>query len=312
MGFSPRGMHFCATHPEIRLFYILSPRPKFSGGRLSKADTIALPWGILMTRHKPFLTIAAICLAGVAAAVMLSASANHSAAQATTESNSALVPAERLELDNYDWYARHKAILALQQQLNPQIVLIGDSITHFWGGEPKGPLVNGPKAWQQAFAGIPVLNMGFGWDRTQNVLWRLNHGEFDGLHPKFVVLNIGTNNLVGTEHARSNTPEEIAAGILAIHHAIRAKSPTSRILVMGVFPRDPEPNNAFRAPILKVNQLVGQALASEPNTTFLDIGPKFLDPDGTLPKTMMKDGTHPTDAGYAIWAQALIDAGIRN
>ena len=226
------------------------------------------------------------------------------------EVNTAIVPVPRLEVDSYDWYERHRQVLEQQAAIDPQVVLIGDSITHFWGGEPKGNHVNGPNAWKEAFEGIRVLNMGFGWDRTQNVLWRLEQGEFSGLHPKTVVINIGTNNLTGTEHARSNAPEEIVEGVLAIHHRVRVRSPESRIVVMGVFPRGFGSGNAFRAPILKLNQLLAAALAGESNTTFLDIGAQFLDADGSLPTRLMNDGTHPTDEGYAIWARALVAAGV--
>ncbi|MGJ5817995.1 GDSL-type esterase/lipase family protein [Paludibaculum fermentans] len=224
--------------------------------------------------------------------------------------NTALIPVPRLERDSYDWDQRHRDVLAAKSQIEPEIVLVGDSITHFWGGLPKANHVNGPNAWAAAFGGTPVLNLGFGWDRTQNVLWRLQHGEFDGLHPKTVILNIGTNNLTGTVNARANTPEEVVQGILAIHEKVRASSPGSRLVVMGIFPRGFSPSARLRAPIARVNQLLAAALAGKPDTTFLDIGARFLQPDGTLPKRLMNDGTHPTEEGYAIWVQALAEAGV--
>ena len=228
-----------------------------------------------------------------------------------TEVNTAVVPVPRLETDSYDWYERHKDVLSAKARVNPRVVLIGDSITHFWGGPPEGVhRANGPQSWEQAFGGIPVLNLGFGWDRTQNVLWRLSHGEFDGLHPRTVIVNIGTNNLTGTENARANTPAEVVQGILAIHAMVRAKSPDSRIIVMGVFPRGYSPSSPLRTPILEVNRLLARALATTPATTFLDIGAQFLEPDGTLPQKLMSDGTHPTDEGYKLWAKALIGAGV--
>ncbi len=99
-----------------------------------------------------------------------------------TQNNSAIEPKPKIENDFYDWHKRHDAVLKTQKELQPEIVLIGDSITHMWGGEPKSNQVRG------AFGKTPVLNMGFGWDRTQNVLWRLENGEFQGLAPKWVVL----------------------------------------------------------------------------------------------------------------------------
>ncbi len=224
--------------------------------------------------------------------------------------NTAVIPVPRLERDSYDWDQRHRDVMAIKAQMKPEIVLIGDSITHFWGGLPKANRVNGPKSWAAAFGGMEVLNLGFGWDRTQNVLWRLQHGEFDGLHPKTVIINIGTNNLTGTINARANTPEEVVEGILAIHGKVRAASPESRIVVMGIFPRGFPVASRQRVPIARVNQLLAAALAGKAGTTFLDIGARFLAPDATLPKRLMSDGTHPTDEGYAIWVQALTEAGV--
>lgn len=228
-----------------------------------------------------------------------------------TEINTALIPVERLELDSYDWYARHHAELEVQKALKPQVVLIGDSITHFWGGEPTGNPANGPSAWQHAFGSLTALNMGFGWDRTQNVLWRLRQGEFDGLSPRWVVLLIGTNNLTGTRNARANTPDEVVEGIAAICREIRQRSPGSRILLMAILPRGAQPSHPWRAPIARTNQLLAQCFANDASVTYLDIGPRLLSTDGTLPADMMPDGTHPSDAGYQIWADALIQAGVK-
>jgi lysophospholipase L1-like esterase len=224
--------------------------------------------------------------------------------------NTAVIPVPRLEMDFYDWYERHQQVLAAKANLDPQIVLIGDSITHMWGGTPKSNRVNGQVAWDQMFGSTQTLNLGFGWDRTQNVLWRLAQGEFEGLHPKTVVLNIGTNNLTGTSNARANTPPEVVQGILAIHEQVRTQSPQSRIIVMGVFPRGFGAATPLRAAIVEINRLLSRALEGKENTTFLDIGTQFLDADGSLPKTLMNDGTHPSEEGYKIWAKALVEAGV--
>src|SRR5690606_29118034 len=105
-------------------------------------------------------------------------------------SNTAIVPVPKLEEDSYNWWDRHAEVLRIKDTIDPEIVLIGNSITHFWGGLPQirskdGKLrkPNGPKAWDALFHDRRVLNLGFGWDRTQNVLWRLDRGELDGIHP---------------------------------------------------------------------------------------------------------------------------------
>ena len=224
--------------------------------------------------------------------------------QETRPANTALIPVPKLENDSYDWNARHAAMLDVQQKIDPEIVLIGDSITHFWAGEPTAKNRNGPAAWKAAFGERRVLNMGFGWDRTQNVLWRLEHGEFDGLHPRYVVINIGTNNLTGTKNARENTPAEIVEGINLICDRVLAKSPKSTIILMGVFPRGQKADNPFRPKIRRINELLAE-LAKKRNLTFLDIGAKMLQEDGSISKQIMGDATHPSEQGYAIWAEAL-------
>jgi lysophospholipase L1-like esterase len=229
---------------------------------------------------------------------------------AMTDVETSVIPVDSLEQDSYDWYARHHAELAVKQQMQPQVVMIGDSITHFWGGEPHPVHVNGPTAWQKTFGATAVLNMGFGWDRTQNVLWRLRQGEFDGLHPKWVVVNIGTNNMTGTSHARASTPSEVVDGVTAIVDEVHRRSPESRIVLMAIFPRGASATGPLRAPIRETNRLLAERYKSSSLVTWVDIGAQFLAPDGSLPAAMMFDGTHPTDAGYQIWADALKKIGV--
>jgi lysophospholipase L1-like esterase len=224
--------------------------------------------------------------------------------------NTALISVPQLEQDSYNWWARHQAELVWQERVQPRVVLIGDSITHFWAGNPGANHVNGPNAWDRVFGQMPSLNLGFGWDRTQNVLWRLRQGEFEGIKPAWVVINIGTNNLTGTDNARTNTPEEIAAAIGEIVRVVHERSSQSRILLMGIFPRGEKPGGSMRTQILAVNALLAQRFAHVPYVTFLDIGSHFLTADGTLPNALFPDQTHPGEAGYAIWADALIQAGI--
>jgi len=227
-----------------------------------------------------------------------------------TDINTATIPVERIELDIYDWYARHHAELELQKRLKARVVLLGDSITHFWDGPPISSEANGPTAWQKVFGAMPVLNMGFGWDRTQNVLWRLRQGEFEGLSPQWVVLMIGTNNLTGTENARASTPEEIVEGVDVICREIRKRSPQSRIVLMAILPRGAQANDPLREPIRNTNRLLARRFGSDATVSYLDVGAAFLAPDGSIPPAMMPDGTHPSDAGYQIWAGALIKAGV--
>ena len=208
----------------------------------------------------------------------------------------------------YDWPARHAAATALMQARQPDIVMLGDSITHFWGGEPSGEQIGGrrtaPDVWDRVFKDHRVVNLGYGWDRTENVLWRLRHGEFENVSPKVVVLMIGTNNVP------LNTADEIAAGIAAICDEIHRRSPATRILLMGIFPRGEKPD-ANRARIEAVNQLIAGFDGRGGVVTYLDIGDRFLAADRSISKEVMYDFLHPSAKGYEIWAAAMEPALTR-
>ncbi|MCC4605307.1 platelet-activating factor acetylhydrolase IB subunit [Xanthomonas campestris] len=221
-----------------------------------------------------------------------------------------LMPVDWLEQDSYDWYARHHAALAAARTLRPEVVMIGDSITHFWAGPPQATRVSGPESWQWLYGKRPVLNLGFGWDRTQNVLWRIRQGELDGLDPQWVVLHIGTNNLTGTAQSRASTPAEAAQGVEAVVAEVRRRLPNSRLILMQIMPRGFRADSPLRAPIAETNRLLVARFAKDPSVRLLDIGPQMLQADGSLPEALMPDSTHPSEAGYRIWAQALRAAGI--
>ncbi|PPU92312.1 GDSL-type esterase/lipase family protein [Xanthomonas albilineans] len=229
---------------------------------------------------------------------------------AMSDLNTALIPVPWLEQDSYDWYARHHAVLAQGQRLQPQIVLLGDSITHFWGGPPLATRVGGAQAWRRTFGSARVLNLGFGWDRTQNVLWRLRQGELDGLAPRWVVINIGTNNLAGTDHARTNTPQETADGVAAVVAEVRRRLPHSKIVLMAILPRGFAADGPLRSPILATNRLLAARFGHDAQVRWLDIGARFLQPDGSLPAALMPDSTHPSEDGYRIWGDALRAVGV--
>jgi lysophospholipase L1-like esterase len=221
---------------------------------------------------------------------------NTSSVQVTNEvvQNTAIIPAPRDE----KWMAQHAGFVQQAQKGGIDILFMGDSITDFWRNR-------GSNVWNQYYASRHAANFGISADRTQHVLWRLEHGELDGIHPKVVVLMIGTNNTgKETDHKTPrNTVPEVADGVQAVVNDIRAKLPDSKILLLAIFPRgtldDPQ-----RAQVALINTLIAK-LDDGKTVKFLDIGPKFLKFDGTLPKSIMPDLLHPNAQGYQIWADAM-------
>ena len=192
--------------------------------------------------------------------------------------------------------ASHEKFVATAKEGKAQLLFLGDSITAGWGG-------NGKEVWAKSFAAWEPANFGIGGDRTQHVLWRIQNGELDGLKPKAAVIMIGTNNTGG------DTAEGIASGVTKIVETIRQKLPGTKILLLAVFPRGekpttPEKANPGRDKIKQVNGIIAK-LADNKNVFFLDIGEKFMEPDGTITKEIMPDFLHLTPAGYQIWADAI-------
>src|SRR5262249_19233940 len=112
------------------------------------------------------------------------------------------------------------------------------------------------------------------------------------------VLMIGTNNSNGMD----NTPEEIAEGIKAIVEEIHKKSPTTKVLLLGIFPRQVKPDNVQRDKLKKVNAIIAKLDDGGKTVKYLDIGDKFLESDGTISKEMMPDSLHLSKKAYQIWA----------
>jgi len=190
------------------------------------------------------------------------------------------------------WTLRNDAVNERVKQGNVDLLFIGDSITHGWEGE-------GKEYWDKYYAPRNAVNMGFSGDRTQHVLWRLDHGHLEGISPKLAIIMIGTNNSNGND----NTSEEIADGIIATCRKIQAKCPKTKVLILAIFPRGPEPSGQ-REKNAKASQLASK-LAEGKMIHYIDINDKFLTKDGFLTNKIMPDYLHPNKAGYKIWAEAI-------
>ncbi|MBN2270688.1 MAG: hypothetical protein JXN61_08745 [Sedimentisphaerales bacterium] len=207
--------------------------------------------------------------------------------------NSAVTPEHRHSW----WTLRHMAVIDRVKQGNVDLIFIGDSITHSWENA-------GKELWEKYYAPRNAVNMGFSGDRTQHVLWRLDNGEIDGISPKAAVIMIGTNNSNGND----NTAEEIADGIIAICKKLRKDLPKTKILLLAIFPRGEKPGpqrekNAKAGEF--ASKIAGDDLDPQDMIRYLDIGPKFLEPDQSLSKEIMPDYLHPNAKGYEIWAEAV-------
>jgi lysophospholipase L1-like esterase len=197
----------------------------------------------------------------------------------------------------YDWAKRHAAVTEIARERKASLLFIGDSITQMFGGEPHDRTQPGKDVWEQYYGWRSVANLGFGYDFVENTLWRLQHGELDGAVAKAVVIHIGTNNV------SRNTPEEIAAGVRAICAEVHRRQPAAKIVLMAIFPRGPKPD-ATRDKLTAINKLIAP-LDGKDGITFVDIGAKFLEPDGSISRETMGDFLHPTAKGYEIWAREI-------
>jgi N-acetylglucosamine-6-sulfatase len=189
--------------------------------------------------------------------------------------------------------ARHAGFVEIAKAGNIDLLFVGDSITDLWDDRAKG-------IWDSTWAPLKAANFGISGDTTQGVLWRMQNGELEGFKAKLIVLMLGTNNI------SRNPVDDIVEGDRLIVEEFKKRQPQSRVLILGIFPRNAEATNPARATIKEINAKLAK-FADNKQVFYMDIGEKFLTPDGTLTAEIMNDFLHPTEKGYQIWADATKD-----
>jgi lysophospholipase L1-like esterase len=196
----------------------------------------------------------------------------------------------------------HAQLLEKTKKGRIDIYFEGDSITRRWGATDYPQLLAN---WKENFFGWNAADFGWGADTIQNILWRLNNGELDGINPKVIVLLAGTNNVGRTVPPDGDDAKvaDITKGIKAILDTMSAKAPAARIILTAIFPRND--NIAVMPTINKINQNISK-FADGKRVQFLNINDKLADKDGKLfPGMMNPDLLHPAIPGYQVWANAL-------
>ena len=190
------------------------------------------------------------------------------------------------------WKDKHANFVKRAKEGKIDLLFLGDSITEQW---------NNNAVWQKNYTPLNAANFGIGGDVVQNVLWRITTGgEVEGLSPKVAVLMIGTNNF----GLHGDKEEDVAKGVTTLVQAIRTKLPGTKVLLLGIFPRDQKPTSPFRAKIKAVNDVISK-LDDGKMIRYLDIGPKLANADGSLDAAIMPDFLHLTIKGYEIWTDSM-------
>lgn len=191
------------------------------------------------------------------------------------------------------WKDRHERCVSQTKQGGHELIFIGDSITQGWEG-------SGKATWEKYYGTRKAANYGFSGDRTEHVLWRMDNGEIVGEKPKVAVMMIGTNNI---GHGSSNA-DQTALGVKTIVGKLRAVMPSTKILLLAIFPRGATASDKMRMDVANASQQFS-ALHDGKNIFFLDIGRAFMSRDGDIWRTLMPDLLHPNGGGYEIWAKAM-------
>jgi lysophospholipase L1-like esterase len=203
-------------------------------------------------------------------------------------SNTAIIPVCPDNKPN--WIKRHEWINGEAKKGGVELIYVGDSIVQYFDS-------HGKDTWERYYAPRHALNLGISGDRTQHVLWRLDHGNIDGISPKLAIVMIGQNN------GGHNTGWEIAEGVTAVVQRIRTKLPDTKILLLGIFQRRAKPVPE-RADLAQANGIISM-LADNKTIFYMDINPVFLQQDGTIPAILMPDFEHPSPLGHRLWAEAI-------
>ena len=210
------------------------------------------------------------------------------------ENAQALTPAPLEEPWAIEWWMpRHEEKLAEEGREDAEILLVGDSITHGWES-------GGREVWSRYFDGYSTYNIGYSGDRTENVLWRFQNGEIDGINPKVALVMIGTNNTGHRQDAAACT----AKGIERIIDTMLENLPETEIVLLAIFPRGEGPDDELRMLNEEINQQI-EVLGERERVTFLNLNHIFLNDKGELPEEVMPDMLHPNEEGYELWAAEI-------
>lgn len=242
--------------------------------------------------------IAVCCLSG---GLIGAVGCTHARARAQPPAMESPAPAdEPLPRADSNSKIAHDELVQKARKGGIDVYFAGDSIVRRWGATDYPELLAN---WKANFFGWNAANFGWGADRTQNILWRLENGELDGVHPKVIVILAGTNN-VGSQPGDERKVEDIARGIKAIIDVCRRKAPEATIILTALFPRND--NMAVMPEIERINSRIAR-LADGSRVRYLDINSKLAARDGRLFEGMMneRDKLHPTLKGYQVWADAL-------
>jgi lysophospholipase L1-like esterase len=217
-------------------------------------------------------------------------------APAALKATGAAAPAPRTDKNSV---LAHEQLLEKARRGGIDIYFEGDSITRRWGATDYPDLLAN---WKDNFYGWNAADFGWGGDRVQNILWRLDNGELDGVNPKIIVLLAGTNNIDKSVPAGGQAEADITGGIEAVVRAMQVKAPGAVIVLTAIFPRN---DNMAAIPIIQqINRNLAK-LADGKRVRFLNVNDKLANSNGELFDGMMKDKLHPTVKGYQIWADAL-------
>lgn len=193
----------------------------------------------------------------------------------------------------------HQQLLEKTRQGKIDLYFQGDSITRRWGATDYPELL---AHWKQSFHGWNAANFAWGGDNTHNILWRMQNGELEGVSPKVIVLQAGTNNLPWRGPAREAIADEVVAGIAAIIQEFQSHVPDATILLTALFPRDQ--NRSLAPTIAAINDRLKQ-LSDGSRVRFVTINDQLTDASGRLLPGVSRDGLHLEKPGYEIWAKAL-------
>jgi len=192
----------------------------------------------------------------------------------------------------------HRQLLAKRTQGRIDVYFVGNSITRRWGATDYPDFLAN---WKANFFGWNAADFGWGGDRVENMLWRIENGELDGVNPKVIVILAGTNN-VGQTPGGDEKVADITRGLRALVDLSRRKAPNATIILTGIFPRSD--NVAVVPEIARINANLAR-FADGKSIRYLDINDKLADSSGTLLDGMTVDGLHLTLRGYQVWADAL-------
>ena len=204
--------------------------------------------------------------------------------------------------DGAEWMERfkEKCDLLRENKRGYQILMLGDSITHYFEKSVFDEQEALTPIWNRYYGDLGAINLAHGGDMTMQLIWRLDRYPLENVHPKLAMVLIGVNN-VATDHSYEGT----AYATRHVVKELRRHFPEIKVIVLKCLPNMWTGNKKYTRIVNEYNEVLPLYFRDLDYVEVVDISDIFRNEDGYVNLNFLPDRVHPNRDGYLLWGERL-------